>query len=119
MILLSNMADVYRWGGREGVGYLLGRRSDGRRRGWGGFRSKLHSNKRRSLGLDWSLYEVGTSPPHDLDITHGLVASNTHTHQKLSYIFFVFGTFYLNSVILLVLCLVLLNDLFHLFRRYF
>ena len=41
--------------------------------------SKLCNNKKRSLVLEWSMYEVGTSPPHDLEKPHGLVASNTHT----------------------------------------
>ena len=37
--------------------------------------SKLHNNKQRGLGLVWSMYEVGTPPPHNLDKPHGLVAS--------------------------------------------
>ena len=37
--------------------------------------SKLHSNKRRILGLEWSMSEVETPPPHNLDKPHGLVAS--------------------------------------------
>ena len=40
--------------------------------------SKLRNNNRRSLGLKWSMSEVGTPPPHSLDKPHGLVASNTH-----------------------------------------
>ena len=62
------------------MGRPLGLTLDGRRRGWGGFRFKLRNNKRRSLGPEWSLSEVGTPTPHDLDIPHGLVASCTHTH---------------------------------------
>ena len=36
-----------------------------------------------ALVLEGSLSEVGTSPPDDLNIPHGMVASNTHTHYKL------------------------------------
>ena len=36
---------------------------------------KLRNNKRRILGLEWSMSEVGTPPPHNLDKPHGLVAS--------------------------------------------
>ena len=38
----------------------------------------LHNNRRRSLGLEWSMCEVGTPPPHNLGETHGLVASNNN-----------------------------------------
>ena len=34
-----------------------------RRRGVGGFRSKIHNNKKRSLGPEQSLSKVGTLPP--------------------------------------------------------
>ena len=30
--------------------------------------------------MECSLPEVGTSPPYDLDIPHGPVASKTHTY---------------------------------------
>ena len=33
------------------------------------------NNKRRSLGPECSMSEVGTPPPHNLDKSHGLVAS--------------------------------------------
>ena len=46
----------------------------------GGFRSKIHNNKKRSLGPEQSLSKVGTLPPHDSYIPHGPVASNTHTY---------------------------------------
>ena len=68
-------------GSQIGVGCPLGLTLDGRRRGQGGFRSKLHNNKQRSLGPEWSLYEVVTSPPLDSEIPHGPVSSNTHTHK--------------------------------------
>ena len=32
--------------------------------------------------MEWSKSEVGTSPPHDSEIPHGPVASNTHTHME-------------------------------------
>ena len=47
--------DVYVWGGRSGVGCPLVKTSDGRRRGWVGYISKLHNNKQRSLSPEWSL----------------------------------------------------------------
>ena len=59
-----------------------GRTLDGRRRGEGGFINKLHNNKRQILGPEWSLSDVGTLPPHDSDIPHRLVTSNTHTHTS-------------------------------------
>ena len=37
--------------------------------------SKLRNNKIRILGTEWSMYEVGTPPHHNLDKPHGLVAS--------------------------------------------
>ena len=33
----------------------------------------------RAYVSEWSLFEVGISPPHALDIPQGLLASNTHT----------------------------------------
>ena len=42
--------------------------------------SKLHNNKRRILGPEWSLSDVGKPPSHDSYIPHGLVTINTHTH---------------------------------------
>ena len=58
----------------------IGRTLYGMRRGIGGFRSKIHNNKKRSLGPEQSLSKVGTLPPHDSYIPHGPVASNTHTY---------------------------------------
>ena len=40
---------------------------------------RLRNNKRRSLGPEWSMSEVGTPPSHNWDKPHVLVASNTHT----------------------------------------
>ena len=37
--------------------------------------SKLRNNKKRRLGLEWSMSEVGTPPPHNSEKLHGLVAS--------------------------------------------
>ena len=55
-----------------------------------------------------SLSEVVTPPPHNLDILHRPVATNTHTHThyKLWYLFLYFEIFHSKSVILLGLCLV-------------
>ena len=58
--------------------------SDGRRRGWGGLIS-VHNNKRRILGPEWSMSEVGTPTPHNRDKPHGLVGSinnNSISHNK-------------------------------------
>ena len=41
--------------------------------------SKLSNNKRRSLGLEWSMSGVGKLPPHNPEKSHRLVASKTHT----------------------------------------
>ena len=48
--------------------------SDVRRRVWGGIIS-VRKNKRRILGTEWSMYEVGTPPPNSLDKPHGQVDS--------------------------------------------
>ena len=65
--------------GRSGIPSLEGHRTAGEEGGVGSI-SKLCNNKRWSLGPEWSMSEVGTSPPHDLDIPHGPVASKTHTY---------------------------------------
>ena len=51
------------------------------REGVAGLISKLCNNKRRRIGPELSMSEVVTSPPYNLDKPHGLVASNTHTHD--------------------------------------
>ena len=56
-----------------------GNRTAGREGGAGSI-SKLSNNKLQILGPEWSMYEVVTSPHHNLDKHRGLVASNTHTH---------------------------------------
>ena len=44
---------------------------------------RVHNNKRRSLGPEWSMSEVGTPPPHNLDKPHGLVASiNNNSNNR-------------------------------------
>ena len=48
--------------------------------------SKLCNNKRWSLGPEWSMSDVVTSPPHNLDKPRGPVASNTHTHTHRYYL---------------------------------
>ena len=50
------------------------RTSDIRRRGWGGLITE-HNNKRKILGMEWSMSEVGTPPPHNSDKPHGMVES--------------------------------------------
>ena len=45
--------------------------------------SKLCNNKQQRLGPEWSMSEVITSPPHSFYKSHGLVASNTHTHTHV------------------------------------
>ena len=40
--------------------------------------SKLRNNKRRILGLEWSMSEDGTPPPNNSDKPRGLVVSNIH-----------------------------------------
>ena len=44
-----------------------------------GLRSIAPNNKQRSLGLERSQSEVGTSPPHDLYTPHGPVDRKTTT----------------------------------------
>ena len=41
------------------------------------------NNKQWILGLEWSMSEVGTPPPHNSDKPHGLVDSinNNNIHQ--------------------------------------
>ena len=41
---------------------------------------------RRSLGMEGSMSEVETPPPHNPDTPPGPVASNTHTHIYVPYI---------------------------------
>ena len=50
--------------------------------GGAGPRSKLSNNKRRSLGPERSMSEVGTPPPHNLDKPRKLVASNNNNNNK-------------------------------------
>ena len=50
-----------------------------------GTTSKLRNNKQRSLGLEWSMSEVGTPPPHSSDKPHGLVASNNNNNHKMGF----------------------------------
>ena len=39
---------------------------------------KICNNNKRSLGPEWSMSEIGAPPLHNLDNTHGLVASNNN-----------------------------------------
>ena len=71
----------YGWGG----GRKEGEKNDpenGRRKRWGG-RARLKSNKkRRILGPEWSMSEVGTPTPHNSDKPHGLVDSINNNNNK-------------------------------------
>ena len=54
---------------------------DGRRGGRGGL-LRARTNKRRILGPEWSMSEVGNPPPHNLYKPHGLVDSiNNNNYQ--------------------------------------
>ena len=79
----ASKRNVYGWGG----GRKEGEKNDpenGRRKTWGG-RARLKSNnKRRSLGPEWSMSEVGTPPPHNSDEPHGLVASTNNNNNNIS-----------------------------------
>ena len=44
--------------------------------------SKLHNNKRRIIGTEWSMSKVGTPSPHNLDNPHGLVASINNNNNR-------------------------------------
>ena len=52
IIQCSDRAYINAWGGGAGVGCSLGRRSDGRRRGRGGFRINLRNNNWQILGTE-------------------------------------------------------------------
>ena len=65
----------------------VGHRTAGREGGLGPIR-KIRNDKRRSLGMEWSMSEVGNPPPHNLDKPHGLVASinNNNNNNKTVFI---------------------------------
>ena len=44
---------------------------------------KLCNNKRRSLGPEWSMYDVGNPPPHYLDKPQGLAESINSNHNTV------------------------------------
>ena len=35
---------------------------------------KLRNNKQRIIGPEWSMYEAGAPPPHNMEKPHGMVA---------------------------------------------
>ena len=81
MILCDNRTDVNGWGGRTRVGNP----SPNRNYTAGGevgevSISKLCNKTRKRLDPEWSMYEVGTSTPHNLYKYQGLVDSNKYTH---------------------------------------
>ena len=45
--------------------------------------SKIRKNKRRILGPEWSMSEVGTPLPHNRERSHGLVASNNNNNNNM------------------------------------
>ena len=45
--------------------------------------SKLCKNNRQILGPEWSMSKVGTPPTHNLDKTHGLVASINNNNNPM------------------------------------
>ena len=55
--------------------------SDSRRGGWGRLIS-VRNNKRRIIGPEWSMSEVGTPPPHNLEKTHGMVDSTNNNNNN-------------------------------------
>ena len=44
--------------------------------------SKIHNNKRRILGTEWSMYEAGNPPSHNSDKSHGMVAIKDNTNRE-------------------------------------
>ena len=75
----------YGWGGgrKEGETNEL---EKWRRKRWGG-RDRLKSNnKRRILGPEWSMYEVGTPPPHNSYKLHRLVSINNNNNISINFV---------------------------------
>ena len=70
--------DVHGWGGGAGVGFPLGRTSDGRMRGRGVFRFKLRGHCPR---LEHHRLMIHTYCTHWWPVTH----THTRTHTILSY----------------------------------
>ena len=69
--------------GRKKTDGDVGRCLSGRKGGEGPI--VVRNNKLQRLGPEWSISEVGTPPPHNLDKPHGLVASinkNNNNHQN-------------------------------------
>ena len=44
----------------------------------------IRNNKQHILGPEWSMYEVGTPPPHNSEKPHGLVASINYNNIIVS-----------------------------------
>ena len=85
------LQDGRQWLGRRGRSGMPPR-IDIRQGGLGSI-SKLCNNKRRSLGPEWSMSEVGTSPSHNMDKTHRLVFSNTYTQTHVGNYSIICGTY--------------------------
>ena len=76
---------LWRWDG-SGLPLHNGLHTAGGEGGVGSI-SKLCNSKRQSLGPEWSMYEVGTSPSHESDIHHVLLASNTRHFNIIWYLY--------------------------------
>ena len=86
---------IERYSKRNGYGWGGGRKEGGnnnpekgRRKRWGG-RARLKSNnKRRILGLEWSMYKFGTPPPHNSDkpcrLLNSINNNNNNNPQRKS-----------------------------------
>ena len=70
----SSKRNGYGWGGGRKEGEKKDQ-ENGRRKRWGGRARVKSNNKRRILGPEWSMSEVGTPSPHNLDKPHRLVDS--------------------------------------------
>ena len=83
---LMNLSDDEESGDSDGEGAGVGSPPRGGYRTARGkeevvLRSIARNNKGRSLVPERSLYEFGTSTPHDLDTPHGLVSRKTTTRD--------------------------------------
>ena len=48
----------------------------------------VRNNNQWSLGMEWSISEVGTPPPYNLKKPHGLVASINNNNNNMKYYHF-------------------------------
>ena len=83
MILCGDTTDVGGVGVRVGGGCPSRKDIGWRRERVGRVKNKYVTISDGANILEGSLSMVRTVPPHNLDTPHGLVASNTHTHNLL------------------------------------